>query len=465
MSVKAGKILSIGNGLLVERLQSVGPGQLNIPTEKIQETGNELTVETIRDVPDLSFDAESLDTSTDFEAMLTGVDPSTTVDGDVFSLDAAKPIDVVSPFKGQGVSKTSVRAVVIPYLVLESASYKFGVRANATQTFSLKGDAIYYIPGNGYYETFAGGTIGPFSYAHTALRTVEKGTDIFALCVTIVRSDGTYQRLFHGEDYTDTNAAATLTVASPAGSTVHIVYGSATQATYAQTIHTTPSVKPGAVRGKDIDLYVATGPSRSTVVATTSGDATLVGTGFEAGDVGDSVVGTGIPTGTTIITFTDATHVEMSANATATAASVTITQSPALHRWAGVQSVEINRRVNLEVEDELGNPHHTGADYDYPELSGTITMRPSTVEYLFARIAEITNTSTADIANVLSSTPLEMQIRISHPQTGARLKTFRVTDARIDPPGTEGRVQQKLEPQMNWSSDSGALQIIKGAPL
>lgn len=57
---------------------------------------------------------------------------------------------------------------------------------------------------------------------------------------------------------------------------------------------------------------------RSVEVTTTNADATLTGTGFSAADVGQSITGTGIPASTTILSFTSATEVELSANATAT---------------------------------------------------------------------------------------------------------------------------------------------------
>ena len=405
MTIKSGKILTIGNAFLVDRLQTSGPGNLNIPTEKIYETGNELAVATLRDVPDLTYDMESFDVSIETESMLTGIpvaDWPSLPDGTVIDLGDAKPIDIISPYKAAGTSKTTVRGVAIPQLTLENTTYRFGVGASATQTYTLRGDAVYFIPGTPYYQVFTGNGVGPYTLTNTALRTVEKGDDIFALSVCVMYADGTYKRLFHGTDYTDTATAVTIVDAAvaPVDASVRVVYGSATAATFAQALHPTASVKPAAVRGKDIDLYVA--------------------------------VDTGV--------------------------------GQTLMRWQGVQSVDITRAVNVEVQDELGNPHHVTSDYDQPDVTGTITMRPGTVEYLFDRVAQVTNTPTNEIANLLTSEPLELQIRIHHPETGAALKTLRIPDARIEPPGPQARANQRLEVSMPFSSDSGALEIIKGLP-
>ena len=67
--------------------------------------------------------------------------------------------------------------------------------------------------------------------------------------------------------------------------------------------------------------------NRTETIGTTNADATITGAAgtFSASDVGQSISGTGIPVGATILSFTSETSVELSANATATGASVTAT--------------------------------------------------------------------------------------------------------------------------------------------
>ncbi|MBL7254313.1 IPT/TIG domain-containing protein [Paractinoplanes lichenicola] len=59
--------------------------------------------------------------------------------------------------------------------------------------------------------------------------------------------------------------------------------------------------------------------------ATTSGSAALTGTGFAATDAGRAITGPGIPAGTYIASYTSATAVTLSQNATATGSSLSIT--------------------------------------------------------------------------------------------------------------------------------------------
>lgn len=471
MAVKAGKVITLGNGFLVERAQNVGAPNLNIPLEKIKETGNELNVSTERDVPDLSFDIESLDGTIDTEAMICNVDPLTLSDGDVLTFAQAQPLDVVSPYKAAGTSKTSDGGIIWPHLTLTSATWRFGVGTQgATQTFSFSGDAQYQGKKTPYRQTYAGdGVEDTFVFTNTAVKTVEDGDDLYALSVCVYLADGTYLRLFNGDDYTSTSAGFVLVdpTVAPSGSVIAACYFSATTANFAQTIHSTPSVKPGKIKGKNIFLYVAVAPHRSFNAGTTNADATLTAAGgaFTSADVGAKVVGTGIPAGTTILSVTNSTTVEMSANATATAASVVTELSPPLVRWKGVQSVEVNWRVTLDKDQELGNPHNVASDYDTPDLSGTITIRPGSNDALFDKIAQVTGADPNEITNVLAQNTLELQIRLENPRTGDIIKTLKIDDAQILPPAAQARAGQKLENQFSWSSEAGELEIVKGAPV
>lgn len=540
MAYNAGKIMTFGgNNNLVQRLTTSGPGSLNIPTERIRETGNELTVSVERDVADLSFELESLDMSIATEAMFARLDPTEMDDGDIITLGDAKPIHIIAPIKGAGTSKTALRGVAWPDLTIESAQYRFGVGQNATQSFTLRGDSQYGIKGTPYSEEFGakgvtrtitgtttngdatvtvtsgsvyesdeglgvsgagipgattiltwtdathfelsanatasatvtititvGGGGAVYSFAHTGIKTVESGADVYAYGLCVYYADGTYKRLFHGYDYSNTSAGFTLLDPSvaPAGSTLAVVYGSTTPATFPQTVHSTASVLPGAIRGKHINLMVAKAPARTFTITTASGDATVTAATpqFSAADEGATLSIAGVTIGT-IETYTDSTHVELADPAAATATTVSGTLHPELVRWRGVQQVEISWRVQLEFDDELGNIHHVSSDYDTPELSGSFSVKPESADYLFDLWAQVSGAEDGDTSNLTNDTSLEFRVVVKHPNSGAVLKTFRVSDGRIKPPPHQARAGQKLETQFQWESDSGLLEICKGA--
>ena len=401
MAIKAGQFLHDANGFVVDRIQSGGVGNLNIPEEKIYELGNYQTVATVRDIPDLSFDLESFDVSTEVEALLNFVDPTSTNDGDEFDFADHVPMDVISPFKSATGAFDIVRGIIVPYLTLESATYRFGVRQNSTQQFSLRGDAVYYAPGSPYYEEFSGdGATSVFNFANTAIVYQEQGSNIYALSVCVVFADGTYKRLFHGEEYTDSATGITITdpaTDTPAGSTIKVCYASTTAATYAQTVHQTSSVKPAAVRGKDIDVYVAD------PAATTS-----------------------------------------------------------FSRWTGVQSFEVTRSVNLENDEEFGNTHFVSSDYDTAEVSGSITIKDRDVDDLFAKIHAVTGVATDEVVGPHVTALVPLEVRVSDPDTGDRLKTLYIPDARFTVPSVQGRVQTKQEVTFDFDSDGGSLLVYQG---
>lgn len=401
MAIKSGQILHDAQGFVIDRIQTGGVSNLNIPEEKIYELGNFQTVATVRDIPDLSFEVESLDVSTEIEAVLTGADPTATVDGDEFDFLDSKPLDVISPFKaGQGLFNI-VRGIAIPYLTLENATYRFGNRQNATQTFTLRGDAVYYLQGSPYYEEFSGnGVTAAFNLAHTALPYVDGADTLHVLSACVIFADGTSRRLFFGDDYTDTTTVFTLTDPAsdgPVGSTLKVVYGSTTAATYPQSVHQGVSVKPAAVRGKDIDVYIGT------------------------------------------------------AGAT-----------PVFSRWTGVQSFEASRRVNLDNDQEFGNAHYVSQDYDTAEVTGNIVVRPRDPADLWDKIYQVANVPSNEVVGPLTSVTLPVELRVNDPDTGDRMKTLYIPDARFTIPGVQGRVQQKTEVTFNFNSDSGTLLVYKG---
>lgn len=404
MAIKAGQILHDARGFVIDRIQTGGVNNLNIPQEKIYELGNYQTVATVRDIPDLAFEVQSLDVSTEIEAMALHIDPTTVTDGQELDFIHSVPLDIISPFKAGGGLFNIVSGIALPYLTLENVTYRYGLKANAEETFTFRGDSIYYIPGSPYYQSFAKGS-GTYTFTHTALVYHEAGSAIYALGVCWYDSaSGTYKRLFHGTDYTDTNAGLVINAGTlatiPSGATIGVVYGSAVAATYNQSVHQDATVKPAAIRGKDIDVFVS-----------------LPGV--------------------------------LSVNMT---------------RWTGVQTFESSRRVTLDNDEEFGNYHFVSQDYDVADVTGTIGVRPRDVADMFTKIAEVTNTPTNEIAGALTSQPLQVEARIYDPNsaTPSTLKTLYIPDARFTPPASQGRVQQKLETPFPFTSDSGTIKVYKG---
>lgn len=400
MAIKSGQFLHLANGYLIDRIQTAGAGNLNIPEERIYELGNYQTVGLIRDTPDLSFDLESLDPGVEIEAILMGIDPTTVIAGDEIDFAQCVPIDVIAPFKDQGGVFTTVKGVVVPELRMESAAFRAGVRQNFTKQFSLRGDSIYYTQGTPYQDTFTvpgvGGT-GPYTLAHTALPYVDShGDNRYALNARLVYASGATRRLVFGVDYTNTTTQVTLMAAPPAGTKLHVVYGSAAAATFDQSVHPDTSVKPAAARARNVKVYV--GP-----------------------------------------------------------------QGGPLTQWLGLQTAEVNWRVNLDRDEELGNEQVVSSDYDVAEVSGSLAMRARDVQYLFDRIAEVTDTAnTGVVAGVLSSTPLEVEVQVENITTGDVEETIFVPDAIIQPPPVQGRVQQKIETTFPFTSESGSLFVYSG---
>ena len=408
MAIKGGDLIHVGNQVLLDRAQTAGPGQVNIPTEKIYELGNYQSVGTILDIPDLSFPMESFDASAELESMLVGKDFATDAAGTEYDIAKALNVDVASQFKN-GKSATNpydvAVGVSIPCLYLEQLSYRFGVSENAQQSVTLKGDSIFYTPGSVYIQEAAGTntanqTIVLTNDAYPYKGDVVNGTR-YALAVTLKSG----KRLLYGVDYTEAAvvsgdvATVTLTIiaAVPATDTIRVSYASDTVANYPQASHAVASAtRPAAIRGRNIRVFVGG------------------------------------------VDLTD--------------------------QWTGVQSFTTDWRVTLDRDLEFGNSEVVAQDFDVPQVNGSIDFKPKDPLQLYKRIAQAAGAATEkEVVGALQQAVLNLDIVLYSPEDGSALKTLRIPDARLTVPGYSGRVQQKLTVTFNFESDGGVLKVYKGA--
>jgi len=402
-------MITAGNGqALIERLQSGGPGTLNIPKEKIYELGNYESVATVYDTPELTFTLESFDVSTDTEQMLVDATTADVLTNGI-DLAAAKSLNIAQNFKpGKKLANPYVAAngVAIPALMIESASYRFGLRENATETFTLRGDSIYYCPGAVYVDQYTGtNTPGQTVVTtHPGYPYTDSNGTRRILAVTV----GT-KRLTEGPDFTVTYgtitadaaiATVTVTEAVPVTDTIRVMYHSPDTITYPQEIHTPATLKPAAVKGKDIDIYVG---------------------GYDPEDPAAS----------------------------------------AANKLTGVQDVTLEWRVTQEEEREFGNPNAVSRDFDVPTVNGTIGILPRDVPDLYSKLRKITGVSSTTAAigpDLAALLPLDIIIKDAE-SGGTTLKRFHVPDVRFSLPGYAPRVEQNVTLSLEWESDTGALTI------
>lgn len=476
IAIKGGSIVHAGNGTtVIDRIQTGGPGQVNIPTEKIYELGNYKSVATVRDVPDLQFPIESYDVSTEFEEFVTGLATRLTadavlVDGDntlvsataaftsadvgkqvvveladgsefVTTIDTVtdgttveladpapdagtalaltvavnginlalvKPVDIASQFKaGRDAAAPFdvVGSIACPFLYLEQMTYRFGLRDNATQSGTFRGDTIFYNPGATFVQTAVGtNTPGQTIITSNPAFQVAEGDERRVLSVTV----GT-ERLNKGADYTETygtvtDGAAITTVtleeAVPTGTPIRIVYASPTDLAYPQSVHPSATVKPAAVKGRDIEIYVG---------------------GYDPSDIAGSQV----------------------------------------NKLTSVQQVQVDWRVQIEKDEEFGNYYAVGLDFETPTVSGSVDIKPRDPQELQALIRKTQGVTDEDaVLGTASSTPLPLDVVIKNPETGRTIKRLHVPDARFTPPGLTGRVQQKTTVTLPMESDEGDLLIF-----
>ncbi len=405
MAIKAGQILHVADGFLVDRIQSAGAGSVNVNTERIEELGNFQAVATIRDIPDLSFEMETFDMGTEMHEILFNA-ASGDAAGTKYDVEIdVKPMDIISPFKGEGLF-TTVRGLIIPFLAIESLAYNFSLDNPGALTVGLRGDSIFYVPGSVYQEIFVGDGIataftfgsGTGGTAGPALSTVIDGVTRFVLGAYVedtLTTPSTFTRLKLTTDYTETNSIITFIATYPATTNMFVLYGNATAATFAQGVHKLVTAStPAAVKGRFVELQLGA----------------------------------------------------------------------AQDKWFGVQSASVEWRATLERDEEFDNPFIVGQDFDVPDVTGTVTMKAATAAALFDQILDAHGITSPEIVNAVTDPPqLDLRLVVKSPEDGSIIQSLQVPDAQFDPEAIAGQVGNKLEVDFNFTSAGGDLNVYKGA--
>lgn len=398
----------VGQSYFLDRVQTGGISSFNQPKERVNELGDPLTVGIVRDIPDLTFDVETLDVTPELEALINGQDPTTITNGTLLDPNNSMSLDIIMPIRQTLNSTTMVEGLIVPCLALDTLSYKFAVKANATKTATFRGDSAFYTVGTPKFQRFAVSGTGPYNFASTAAPYVdpEQGTR-FALNV-MLRNPTTFQekRLFVGANYTETNGHVTL-LQNPATfgtfTFVDICYSTLVNVTQTVALQPSPAGspptgKPAAVRSKDMDVYIS--------------------------------------------------------NNSAT---------PTYFRLDGIQSFDASRKVTLEPDEEFGNPNYVSQDYQTPAVTGNLAFKPVDANDLYATVGSLLGVPSGQVIGAFSDIPIAIDVRISDPVTGARLQTVHVPDARFTAPGLTTRVAQKSVVSLAWESDSGVITSYKGS--
>lgn len=287
MSVHAGTIVTVGGANVIDRLQSAGLGNVTLPVEAIREVGNELVVDKIPGEADFTFSMESYNVSTEMMAFLTGKtgaqasgsapgasDPA----GTKYRWENCQVVNIVSPWKDASTGSAGVVEAghIIPGYYPTSLTYRFGATDYATQSVDLGGGSFYYAQAAPVEEfSTAGGTT--FTTADPAVGHRKGGgtSTEYRFVFGVIVGD-TLQ--IEGVDYTvsggsiDTPAAVTITfgVAVASGVKVRFCYFTTAAKSYPQATHAAAVTLPGAVRGRNIRVFLGSGGARQRIGSTQS---------------------------------------------------------------------------------------------------------------------------------------------------------------------------------------------------
>ena len=415
MAIRGGQILHLGgSATIIDRLQSAG-ADVNIGTDTIREIGNYLNVDKVSQDPEITFSMETFDVSTEAEALLSGRLDSANADADgtEYRFSEFKALNIISPWKSEaaGSAGTVDGGVVLPGYEATKASYRFGVEDNAGVTFELSGNDQYlarFVPVN-QRVTFGGVSPSAATSASAAKHRVGGYNSGETKYVLGVVKNGEVQ--IDGTDFTVTPSAGTaaeiatvtFTVTPSSGDEVEIAYfAPGVTASFPQTIHPAATVKPGAVRGRDIKAYLH-----------------LPASGYEAsGRV----------------------------------------------RLPGVQSITADATKNTTLEREMGTLLPIGRTVESVDVTGEMGVHPAGQTAFFKLMRQITGVDAVEVVGVINDFPIGLEIEILNPRDRSEvLKTLFVSDAKFQVPGTPARVGAVVDFSVKWESREGELYVYKAA--
>lgn len=420
MSILAGSIIHAAGRTVINRIQAAGLGAVNIPINTVHEVGNMFIVDKIVQEPEFTFTMESLDTSTELEALLHGkISPSTASasatgesdpEGTGYDWSEIQPINIISPWKDPATGSGGVVQAghLLPSYFPKKITYKFGVTADAMQTVELDGGAFYYgafAPFEDFYTGDASTTA--FVTTHPAVHTRVGGVlgstfaSVFGILV-----DGTYQ--VENEDYTvagggsaSEKLAATIKFTEPPanGAKIRVAYFTTDAQAYPQPVHADTIVIPGAVRGRNIVVSIAPLNSSEWV------------------------------------------------------------------RLPRVQDVTVEGTYDAPIERELGDTDPVGRTINSFDTNGNMVIRAENKTSFFNLLKLMTGLNTAqEVVGYINQNPIRLKIEIQNPRNpGQILKTIFVKDAIFDVPGTPARANTPTDFTLTFKAQTGDHTVYKGA--
>lgn len=425
----------LGSYFIIDRIQNVTINP-NITNETILEVGNTKSVGIIRDAPAaLTFDIESYDVSAKLEALITNYSPITMAGlaDQQIDFNNQVPLNILAPIRSSINLSTITGGVIIPHLALSQVQYRFGLKQDASQTFTFNGDSMFYgPPGSVPVEDVfvASGSpvveVGSTTYDQSPYLNPNLGITQYAVNVTFYHNNGgvwSATRLFNTLDYVEVGGGnVTLSIEPTANPTNWPVSGDIVRIQYfapnasdalslPQSLNAADgvTVKPAAIRGWNIQVYWA------------------------------------IPAAT-----------------------------PTWNWLSGTQSIDMTwQATGFEANDELGNALSMSYDYVVPAVNGTITTRADSVAIMMNQLASLLNVSSTYVVGMLSGRPVSLLIVLQCPNDvgtitpGTPIKTLYVPDAIFDPPELTARAGQKIDLPFRFFSNTGTMyvysQVITGA--
>lgn len=279
MSVHAGSIITVAGQNVIDRIQEAGLGDAKLPIETIREVGNREVVDKVPGEPDYTFTMNSFNVSVELMALLTGKVGASGATASAGAPGLTDPegteydwldcgfINILSPWTDPDTGSEGKidAALIVPGFYPTRITYRFGATDNATQEVELGGGSYFYAENAGAFEDYktGDGATKAFASSHPAIHYRKGGEDgstfksVFGVLVDgeLLTEEIDYT-VSGGAEHPGSTATVTFTTAPANGADIRFAYFSGDAQAFPQSVHASTLVLPGAVRGRNIKVFI-----------------------------------------------------------------------------------------------------------------------------------------------------------------------------------------------------------------
>lgn len=482
---KTGNLVTVGRSVLIQRLQSAGPGDIKRNSTKIYQLGSRDAIFTWYDAPTTSYSMESYDVRPTTEELIFGgrkadvaVTVTTTAGNAVVTVDSG-PVNGTMIGDGITIAGAGAAGADLVAEIVAVGAGSLTLNKEAVTTVASVATTVRQIR----WATNAPKPINVINLARADADSANPDDVEFAAILPYlnyesiswkfsdIKSQGSKTVTLSGADYFTIQGSGFEERIAGTGTAGQVIALAHPAFIYEDDVlNPNRAVLSAHIEGTGQRLLPNTDYVETIGAANGAGAHAVSVTVTAAVPTNDHVVL--VYLSSDVAQYPDAINEIVSATAPAAISGqnveVLLGGESLTDRLAMVQSANIDCKITNTPLQEFGSYSNVAIDSEMPTATGALGVLPRQAKELDAFIRKATGKS--DVTKVVGATTtanLPLVVKLYSPdlsEDGKRicLATIYVPDARFTDPGFTGKVNDRLPLTLNWESDKGVVYVYEG---